>query len=69
MPDQVGHDEAMDKPWTDGEGDEQAQVIIKTIDNCKDQNQLHGFFTEVLGVSELRLFLNRKNDTYHFVSR
>ena len=47
MPDLVGHD---------GKGQDEAPVIIKTIDKCKDQNLLHGFFAEALAVNELRFF-------------
>ena len=59
MPDQVGHD---------GKGQDQAQDIIKIIDNCKDQNQLHGFFAEALGVSVLRLYLSQRIVIRCFVS-
>ena len=42
--------------------------LIKTIDNCKDQNLLHGFCVEALEERELQLFLNRFFVIRHFVS-
>ena len=42
--------------------------LIKTIDNCKNQNLLHGFCAEALKVRELQLFLNRFFVIRHFVS-
>ena len=52
----------------DGKGQNGARIIIKTIDNSKDQNRLHGFIAEALGVNELRLFLSRRIVILRFVN-